>query len=83
VEKNDIMFRVEIEGGTGGAGYAERAKVMASRFKRLVDDSGILSEWKQRQRFESKSQKKRRKKKQAEIERQKEKRREYFGNSRG
>jgi ribosomal protein S21 len=77
------MFKVEIEGGTSGVGYADRAKVMLSKFKRLVDDSGILTEWKQKQYFESKSQKARRKKKQAKIERQKEQRRRYFGNPRG
>jgi ribosomal protein S21 len=45
---------------------------MHSAFKTLVNKSGILVEYKQKQYFEGKSQKKRRKQRQAEAERRKE-----------
>jgi len=47
-------------------------KKMHSAFKTLINKSGILVEYKQRQYFESQTQKKRRKKRAAESERRKE-----------
>ena len=57
----------------------ERAfKTMLSIFKRQVNELGILSEYKERQYYESPSAKRKRKKKEAEIERRKEKIRSHF-----
>jgi len=57
----------------------ERAfRTMLSSFKRQVNELGILSEYKERQYYESPSAKRKRKKKEAEIERQKEKIRSHF-----
>ena len=57
-------------------------KYLFSNFKRQVNETGILSTYKQYQSFESKAQKKRRKKKEANLRRQKElkeKLRDHFG----
>ncbi|NBT57194.1 30S ribosomal protein S21 [bacterium] len=51
---------------------------MLSVFKRQVNELGILSEYKERQYYESPSAKKKRKRKEAEVERQKEKIRSHF-----
>ncbi len=52
----------------------ERAfKFMFSVFKRKVNESGILSEYKKKQFFESKSEKRRRKEKESLLQRRKEK----------
>lgn len=57
----------------------ERAfRTMLSSFKRQVNELGILSEYKERQYYESPSAKRKRKKKEAEIERRKEKIRSHF-----
>jgi ribosomal protein S21 len=53
---------------------------MLSVFKRQVNESGILSEYKQRQYYESPGEKRKRKKKESEIELQKEKIRGRFAN---
>lgn len=59
----------------------ERAfKNMLSAFKRQVNEAGILSEYKQRQYYESPSEKRKRKAKEAELEIQKEKIRGRFSN---
>lgn len=51
----------------------ERAfKTMLSIFKRQVNEIGILSEYKERQYYESPSVKRKRKRKEADIERRKE-----------
>lgn len=75
------LLRVEIKDLPPNASYYEREKAfktMLSIFKRQVNELGILSEWKERQYYESPSMKKKRKRKEAEIERQKEKIRSHF-----
>ncbi|RDJ35276.1 MAG: 30S ribosomal protein S21 [Crenarchaeota archaeon] len=61
----------------------ERAfKSLFGAFKKQVNESGILTRYKECQFFESKSEKQRRKKKEAEAQRQKElqtRLREHFG----
>lgn len=75
------LVKVEIKDLPPNASYYEREKAfktMLSIFKRQVNELGILSEWKERQYYESPSAKKKRKRKEAEIERQKEKIRTHF-----
>ena len=51
----------------------ERAfRTMLSIFKRQVNETGILSEYKERQYYESPGEKRKRKRKEAEAERRKE-----------
>lgn len=69
------LVRVEIKELPPNASYYEREKAfktMFSIFKKQVNELGILSEYKERQYYESPSAKRKRKKKEAEIERQKE-----------
>lgn len=75
------LVRVEVKDLPPNASYYEREKAfktMFAVFKRQVNELGILSEWKERQYYESPSIKRKRKKKEAEIERQKEKIRSHF-----
>lgn len=75
------LVRVEIKDLPPNASHYERERAfrtMLSSFKRQVNDLGILSEYKERQYYESPSEKRKRKKKEAEIERQKEKIRSHF-----
>lgn len=75
------LVRVELKDLPSNASYydKERAfKTMLSIFKRQVNELGILSEWKERQYYESPSVKKKRKMKEAAIERQKDKIRSHF-----
>ena len=75
------LVRVELKDLPSNASYydKERAfKTMLSIFKRPVNELGILSEWKERQYYESPSVKKKRKRKEAQIERHKEKIRSHF-----
>jgi small subunit ribosomal protein S21 len=75
------LVRVEIKDLPANASYYEKEKAfktMFSNFKRQVNELGILSEWKERQFYESPSVKRKRKKKEAEIERQKETLRSHF-----
>lgn len=59
----------------------ERAfKNMLAAFKRQVNEAGILSEYKQRQYYESPSEKRKRKAKESQLEIQKEKIRGRFSN---
>jgi ribosomal protein S21 len=58
-------------------------KYLLNLFKRYVNDSGILIEYKQRQFYESPGEKRRRKRKEAAAERQKEKLRDHFINKSG
>ena len=51
---------------------------MLSHFKRQVNDLGILSEYKERQYYESPGEKRKRKRKESQIERQKENIRSHF-----
>lgn len=75
------LVRVEVKDLPPNASYYEKEKAfktMLSLFKRQVNESGILSEWKERQYYESPSVKRKRKQKQAKIERQKETIRSHF-----
>lgn len=75
------LVRVELKDMPGNASHYERERAfrtMLSSFKRQVNELGILSEYKERQYYESPSAKRKRKKKEAEIERQKEKIRSHF-----
>jgi small subunit ribosomal protein S21 len=77
------LIRVEIRDLPPNPSYEERDRAfknMLSAFKRQVNESGILSEYKQRQFYESPSEKRKRKKKEAELELQKEKIRGRFSN---
>lgn len=75
------LVRVELKDLPANASYYDREKAfrtMLSIFKRQVNELGILSEYKERQFYESPSVKRKRKRKEAEIERQKEKIRSHF-----
>lgn len=75
------LVKVSLKDLPSNASYydKERAfRTMLSSFKRQVNELGILSEYKERQYYESPSAKRKRKKKEAEIERQKEKIRSHF-----
>ena len=50
----------------------EDFRVLHTRFKRLVNESGILTEYKQKQYQESKGEKRRRKRKESMLQRRKE-----------
>ena len=69
------LIRVELKELPPNASYYEREKAfktMFSIFKKQVNELGILSEYKERQYYESPSEKRKRKKKASQIERQKE-----------
>lgn len=73
--------RVEARDLPPNASQYEREKAfrtMLSIFKRQVNDLGILSEYKERQYYESPGEKRKRKRKEAEIERQKENIKSHF-----
>jgi ribosomal protein S21 len=75
------LVRVQLKDLPHNASYYDRErafKTMLSVFKRQVNELGILSEYKERQYYESPSAKKKRKRKEAESERQKEKIRSHF-----
>jgi small subunit ribosomal protein S21 len=75
------LVKVYLKDLPPNASYYEREKAfrtMLATFKKQVNESGILSEFKERQYYESPSEKRKRKTKQAEIERQKEKIRSHF-----
>ena len=75
------MVRVELKDLPPNASFYERERAfrtMLSSFKRQVNEFGILSEYKERQYYESPGEKRKRKKKEALIERQKEKIRSHF-----
>jgi ribosomal protein S21 len=75
------LVRVELKDLPPNASYYDRErafKTMLSIFKRQVNELGILSEWKQRQYYESPGEKRKRKQKESQIERQKEKIRSHF-----
>ena len=46
---------------------------MKKAFRRAVDDSGVISEWRERERYQKPSDKKRKKKRQQERQKNKEK----------
>ena len=77
------LVRVDLKELPPNASYDERDrafKIMFANFKKQVNDAGILSEYKQRQYYESPSEKRKRKMKESEIENQKEKIRGHFTN---
>lgn len=69
------MVRVELKDLPPNASSYDRERAfrtMLSIFKRQVNDIGILSEYKERQYYESPGEKRKRKRKEADIERRKE-----------
>lgn len=75
------LVRVEIKDLPPNASYYEKEKAfktMLSMFKRQVNELGIISEWKERQFYESPSEKRKRKKKESQIEMQKERIKSHF-----
>lgn len=79
------LVRVELRELPSNPSHEERDrafKILLSNFKRAVNDSGILTEYKQRQYYESPSEKRKRKAKEAQLESQKEKIRGHFTNKR-
>lgn len=69
------LVKVELRDLPSNASLYERERAfrtMLSTFKRQVNESGILSEYKERQYYESPGEKRKRKRKEAEIERRKE-----------
>lgn len=75
------LVRVELKDLPNNASYYDRERAfrtMLSIFKRQVNELGILSQWKEKQYYESPSEKRKRKKKESEIERQKERIRSHF-----
>lgn len=69
------MVRVELKDLPPNASLYERERAfrtMLSIFKRQVNEVGILSEYKERQYYESPGEKRKRKRKEADIERRKE-----------
>ena len=77
------LVRVELREMSSNPSWEERDRAfknMLSVFKRQVNESGILTEYKQRQYYESPGEKRKRKKKEAELEVQKEKIRGRFSN---
>ena len=77
------LVRVEVKELSPNASYDERDrafKMMLANFKKQVNDAGILSEYKQRQYYESPREKRKRKLKESALEVQKEKIRGHFTN---
>lgn len=77
------LVRVELRDLPPNPSYEERDRAfknLLSAFKRQVNESGILTEYKQRQYYESPGEKRKRKRKEAQVELQKEKIRGYFSN---
>lgn len=77
------LVKVELKDLSPNCSYEERDRAfknMLANFKRQVNEAQILSEWKQRQYYESPSEKRKRKLKESEIESHKEKIRTHFGN---
>lgn len=69
------LVRVELRDLPPNASLYEREKAfrtMMAIFKRQVNDAGILSEYKERQYYESPGEKRKRKRKEAALERRKE-----------
>jgi ribosomal protein S21 len=69
------LIKVELREIPHNASLYEREKAfrtMMSIFKRQVNEAGILSEYKERQYYESPGEKRKRKRKEAALERRKE-----------
>jgi ribosomal protein S21 len=74
------LVRVELKDLPHNASVYDRERAfrtMLSIFKRQVNDLGILSEYKDRQYYESPGEKRKRKRKEADIERRKESRSKF------
>jgi ribosomal protein S21 len=77
------LVKVELRDISPNASLYEREKAfrtMMAIFKRQVNEVGILSEYKERQYYESPGEKRKRKRKEAALERRKE---ESKGSSKG
>ena len=75
------LVRIELRDLPPNASMYDREKAfrtMLSIFKRQVNDIGILSEYKERQNYESPGEKRKRKRKEADRERRKEASRSKF-----
>jgi ribosomal protein S21 len=75
------LVRIELRDLPPNASMYDREKAfrtMLSIFKRQVNDIGILSEYKERQYYESPGEKRKRKRKEADRERRKEASRSKF-----
>jgi ribosomal protein S21 len=69
------LIKVELRDIPHNASLYEREKAfrtMMAIFKRQVNEAGILSEYKERQYYESPGEKRKRKRKEADLERRKE-----------
>jgi ribosomal protein S21 len=69
------LVKIELRDISPNASLYEREKAfrtMMSIFKRRVNEAGVLSEYKERQYYESPGEKRKRKRKEAERERRKE-----------
>jgi ribosomal protein S21 len=69
------LIKVELRDMPHNASLYEREKAfrtMMAIFKRQVNEAGILSEYKERQYYESPGEKRKRKRKEADLERRKE-----------
>jgi ribosomal protein S21 len=62
--------RVEMDPKTRGR-PEEKFKILLGKFRKRVNDIGILTTWKEKQFFESKGEKRRRKRKEAALQRKK------------
>jgi len=75
------LVRVELKDLPHNASLYERERAfrtMLSIFKRQVNEVGVISEYKERQYYESPGEKRKRKRKEADIERRKEEKRGRF-----
>jgi ribosomal protein S21 len=75
------LVRIELRDLPPNASMYDREKAfrtMLSIFKRQVNDIGVLSEYKERQYYESPGEKRKRKRKEADRERRKEASRSKF-----
>jgi len=73
--RKKALIRVESKDVSYNASLYEREKAfktMMAIFKRQVNEAGILTEYKERQYYESPGEKRKRKRKESEIERKKE-----------
>jgi small subunit ribosomal protein S21 len=77
MSRRKSLVRVDLKDLPPNASLYERERAfrtMLSIFKRQVNDIGILSEYKERQYYESPGEKRKRRRKEAEAERRKEER---------
>ena len=75
------LVKVDVRDLPPNASFYDRERAfrtMLSNFKRQVNEAGILSEYKERQYYETPGQKRKRKRREAEAERRKESIRQNF-----